>query len=132
MQMLYQRELSGNSPEFVLDHFEEFLQAPQEVRRFARKLLLGVVEHLDEIDDLIRAQAENWKLTRMAAVDRNLLRMAVFEMVYVSSSPPLVVIDEAIEIAKRYGSEKSSRFVNGLLDGVHKELERERLDVAGN
>lgn len=128
--MLYQWDMSGNQPQFVLDHFDDYLGAKEPVQRFSRKLLLGVVGKVDEIDQRVTVQAENWKMSRMPAVDRNLIRMAVYEMLFEDSSPDLVVIDEAIEIAKRFGSEKSSGFVNGLLDGIHKQQEKDRAGAA--
>ena len=87
---------------------------------YAQTIVQGVADHLDELDELIRSQADNWRLERMPAVDRNILRLAVFEMLYEKDIPKLVVVDEAIELAKKYGSEQSSRFVNGLLDGLLK------------
>jgi transcription antitermination factor NusB len=86
----------------------------------AQELVRGTVDHREEIDGLIRQQADNWRLERMPAVDRNILRLAVFEMLYETEVPKLVVVDEAIELAKKYGSEHSGRFVNGLLDGLIK------------
>jgi len=88
---------------------------------YARILVEGTIEHREEIDRLIRAQADNWRLERMPAVDRNILRLAVFEMLHQRDVPKLVVVDEAIELAKRFGSEQSGRFVNGLLDGLLKQ-----------
>lgn len=87
---------------------------------YAQTIVQGVSDHLDELDDLIRSRADNWRLERMPPVDRNILRLAVFEMLYEKDIPKLVVVDEAIELAKKYGSEQSSRFVNGLLDGLLK------------
>jgi transcription antitermination protein NusB len=87
---------------------------------YAQTIVQGVADHLDELDELIRSQADNWRLERMPAVDRNILRLAVFEMLYEQDIPKLVVVDEAIELAKKFGSEQSSRFVNGLLDGLLK------------
>ncbi len=87
---------------------------------YAKSIVQGVAEHADELDELIRSQADNWRLERMPAVDRNILRLAVFEMLYEKDIPKLVVVDEAIELAKKFGSEQSSRFVNGLLDGLLK------------
>ncbi len=87
---------------------------------YAKSLVEGVAAHADELDELIRSQADNWRLERMPPVDRNILRLAVFEMLYEKDIPKLVVVDEAIELAKKYGSEQSSRFVNGLLDGLLK------------
>lgn len=88
---------------------------------YAQLLVRGTVEHREEIDRLIRGQADNWRLERMPAVDRNILRLAVYEMLYEHDIPKLVVVDEAIELAKKFGSEQSGRFVNGLLDGLLKE-----------
>ena len=85
---------------------------------YACGLVQGTHERMDEIDELIRQQAENWRLERMPAVDRNILRLAVFELLAEDDVPPLVVLDEAVELAKRFGSEHSGRFVNGLLDGL--------------
>lgn len=87
---------------------------------YAQTIVQGVADHLEELDELIRSRADNWRLERMPPVDRNILRLAVFEMLYEKDIPKLVVVDEAIELAKKYGSEQSSRFVNGLLDGLLK------------
>ena len=85
--------------------------------------LSALEERREEVDRLIGRQAENWRLERMPAVDRNILRLAVFELLAEPDVPPLVVLDEAIELAKRYGSDQSSAFVNGLLDGILKRSE---------
>lgn len=95
----------------------------REAFRYAKQLVSGTLDHRDEIDDLIREQADNWRLERMPAVDRNILRLAIFEMLYEEDVPKLVVVDEAIELAKRFGSDQSGRFVNGLLDGLLKQHE---------
>ncbi|MEM9292438.1 MAG: transcription antitermination factor NusB [Acidobacteriota bacterium] len=87
---------------------------------YARRLVEGTINHLEHIDGLIAEQADNWRLERMPVVDRNVLRLAVYEMLYEGEIPDLVVVDEAIELAKRFGSENSGRFVNGLLDGLLK------------
>ena len=97
------------------------LQQVHEAFEYARTLVEGTLEHREEIDRLIRDQADNWRLERMPAVDRNILRLAVFEMLHQRDVPKLVVVDEAIELAKRFGSEQSGRFVNGLLDGLLKQ-----------
>lgn len=93
----------------------------EEAFSYAQELVRGTVDHRGEIDALIRAQADNWRLERMPAVDRNILRLAVFEMLFEKDIPKLVVLDEAIELAKKFGSEQSGRFVNGLLDGMLKQ-----------
>lgn len=88
---------------------------------YAQTLVRGTVDHREEIDSMIRGQADNWRLERMPAVDRNILRLAIYEMLYERDTPKLVVVDEAIELAKKFGSEQSGRFVNGLLDGLLKQ-----------
>lgn len=84
----------------------------------AKKLVRGTLANLAEIDELIRAHAENWRLERMPPIDRNILRLALYEMLHEENVPKVVIVDEAIELAKKFGSENSGRFVNGLLDGV--------------
>jgi transcription antitermination protein NusB len=89
--------------------------------QYAQALVRGTVDHREEIDAMIRGQADNWRLERMPPVDRNILRLAIYEMLYEHDTPKLVVVDEAIELAKKFGSEQSGRFVNGLLDGLLKQ-----------
>jgi N utilization substance protein B len=88
---------------------------------YAQALVRGTLDHRQQIDEMIRGQADNWRLERMPAVDRNILRLAVYEMLFEMDIPKLVVVDEAIELAKKFGSEQSGRFVNGLLDGLLKQ-----------
>jgi N utilization substance protein B len=80
----------------------------------------GTLEKQADIDKILVEQTENWRIERMAVVDRNLIRMAIYEMLYLDDTPKLVILDEAIEIAKRFGTNKSSQFINGILDGVLK------------
>ena len=91
---------------------------------YARTLVEGTLGHLDEVNRLIAEQADNWRLERMPAVDRNILRLAVYELLYEEDIPKLVVVDEAIELAKKFSTDQSSRFVNGLLDGLLKRREQ--------
>ena len=93
-----------------------------EIQPFAEKLVRGVREHLGELDAQIQGASKNWRLERMARVDRNLLRLALYELKYVEDVPAKVAINEAIEIAKRYGTNESSAFVNGILDRCREEL----------
>jgi N utilization substance protein B len=119
--MLYQHEIAGTPVEAMFSAFEELRDAPEGTRQFAIDLVRGVTERLAELDAHLVDQADNWRLERMAAVDRNILRLALYELMFESDTPAAVVIDEAIEIAKRFGSERSSQFVNGVLDGfVHR------------
>ena len=132
VQALYQCDLGACGADEVLGLFlpteygtedGEALAEPGSKKSFiyAQTLVRGTLSNLEEIDDLIRGQAEHWRLERMPAVDRNILRLAVFEFLYEADVPKLVVMDEAIELAKKFGSKDSSRFVNGLLDGLLKK-----------
>ena len=93
-------------------------------RMFAEELARGVIEHHKEIDPLIAKYAENWEIDRMGTVDRNAMRIAVFEMLYRDDIPPVVSINEAVELAKAYSSSESGKFVNGILDRIRKGLDR--------
>jgi N utilization substance protein B len=126
LQMLFQHDMSGNGPEQIIDTFEELQKSKPNTREFATKIFKGTVANIAAIDDMIQNQAENWRLSRMAAVDRNIIRMSVYEFLHEDDTPKLVVIDEAIEIAKKYGTQKSSQFINGILDGILK-----RYNLAG-
>lgn len=136
IQMLYQADLAGSSVPEVLAAFDladfarerdaaldsaetaDVLAEAADALPHARHLFAGTRERVAEIDELIRSQTENWRLERMPAVDRNILRLAVFELLHEVDVPKLVVVDEAVDLAKAYGSENSGRFVNGLLDGL--------------
>jgi len=89
--------------------------------RFASDLVHGTIQYLDEVDERIRRHAEHWRMERMPGVDRNILRLAVYEMTH-SPTPAAVVIDEALELARKFSNEESVQFVNGVLDAVHREL----------
>ena len=120
LQMLYQHDLSGNSPDTIVNTFEELQKSKPNTREFATKIFHGTVEHMPKIDEMIQQQADNWRLSRMAVVDRNIIRMSVYEFLHEDDTPKLVIIDEAIEIAKKFGTQKSSQFINGILDGILK------------
>lgn len=129
--MLFQSDLGGSPLPQIFNSFDPANQT-DEMRKagagaqataayeYGKSLVTGTLEHRDEIDGLIREQAEHWRLERMPIVDRNILRLAIYEFLYEADVPKLVVLDEAIELAKRFGSEQSGRFVNGLLDGLLK------------
>jgi transcription antitermination protein NusB len=120
LQMLFQYDMAGNEPDMIITTFEDLQKSKPNTREFAVKIFRGTVDHLTELDDMIQAQAENWRLSRMAVVDRNIIRMSVYEFLHESDTPKLVIIDEAIEIAKKLGTQKSSQFINGILDGILK------------
>jgi len=125
LQMLFQHDISGNNPETILATFEDLRKVRPAVRDFAARIFTGTIESLPKIDEMITQQADNWRLSRMATVDRNIIRMSVFEFLNEDDTPKLVIIDEAIEIAKKFGTQKSSQFINGILDGI---LKRYNLD----
>ena len=120
LQMLYQHDMSGNAPEMIVSTFEDLQKSKPNTREFATRIFKGTVENLTSIDEMIVQQADNWRLSRMAVVDRNIIRMSIYEFLHEKDTPKLVIIDEAIEIAKKFGTQKSSQFINGILDGILK------------
>lgn len=123
-QMDVQRKMTG-VPAARPESFEELIceaSEDPEVREYARLLVEGVGRHMRDLDDRITRVSDNWKLNRIAAVDRSILRIAIFEMLEVADVPPKVAINEAIDLAKTYSTEQSGSFVNGLLDRVYAEL----------
>lgn len=121
LQVLFQKEYvkSLNLNE-ALNHFKKSIQAEEGMWSYAEKLLNGIQLKTSEIDSAIRSSSANWSLERMALVDINILRIAVFEMLFLDQPPPSVVINEALEIAKKYGTNDSASFINGILDQVLK------------
>jgi len=120
LQLLYQHEHTSADLEIMQRDFDEWSSSTDGVREFADFLLRGTLANLEKLDEELSLQTAHWRLERLAAVDRNILRLALFELTHVPETPPAVVIDEAIEIAKKYGAEESGRFVNGVLDGFVK------------
>ena len=120
LQMLYQHDLSGNTPDTIVSTFEDLQKSKPSTREFATRIFKGTVDNLPKIDEMIVQQADNWRLSRMAVVDRNIIRMSIYEFLNETDTPKLVIIDEAIEIAKKFGTQKSSQFINGILDGILK------------
>jgi N utilization substance protein B len=120
LQLLYQHEHTGADLDVMQTDFDEWTGSADGVREFADFLLRGTLAHLEQLDEELAVQMAHWRLERLAAVDRNILRLAMFELMHVPDTPPAVVIDEAIEIAKKFGAEESGRFVNGVLDGFNK------------
>lgn len=126
LQILYQSEMNPEELEEVIKDY--WLQNPEfegEVRSFAERLVRGTAERLKEIDGVIQKAADNWDLQRMAVVDRNIMRFAVFELLFCEDIPPKVTINEAVNIAKKFSQEESGKFVNGVLDKInHSEKPR--------
>lgn len=121
LQVLYQLDFVTMPLNDLFDQFWKDREASEEVRGFAHKLVEGTLRNLVELDYLIEGYSTNWKLSRMASVDRNLLRLSTFEILYLEDIPHSVTINEAVEIAKQYGTEESAAFINGILDKVAKE-----------
>jgi N utilization substance protein B len=125
LQMLFQSDMGKQTPDQVRSTFwYEHKSAEGEVRGFAEDLFRVATEHAAEIDGLIERHAEHWRMDRMAAVDRNLLRCSVAELVGFPDTPRAVIINEALEIARKFSSPESVQFINGVLDSVGKELEK--------
>jgi N utilization substance protein B len=123
LQFLYQLDVNDAiDPTPFEGEFWAERSSDDEVKGFATTLVAGAKGRQEEIDRLIVQVAEHWELDRMAVVDRNILRLAIFELLDQADVPPKVAINEAIEIAKKFGTGESSRFINGILDRVHKEL----------
>ncbi len=123
LQLLYQLDLHGEGdPLGALDEFWSRHPVDPDVRRFVETLVRGTKRHQTSIDDLISRATEHWSLGRMAIVDRNILRQGVFELLWAPDVPPNVAINEALEVAKKFSTHESSRFINGVLDRIHKEL----------
>lgn len=122
MQFLYGNEVQGAyvaTPE-TLAAFWELREAKPSVRKFAEELIRGVAARAGEIDSILRTHLENYSLQRLSAVDRNILRLGAYEILFCGHIPPQAAINEAIEIARRFGTEESPRFVNGILDRILK------------
>lgn len=118
MQALFQMDMGHEDPAKGLGLFCEHFRVPKKAKPFFLKLVEGVREFQHEIDPLIERYSENWKLGRMSRVDRNAMRIAVYELLYCDDIPPKVSINEAIDIGKKFGTEESGAFINGILDSI--------------
>lgn len=123
MQVLFQLDFSSIKLAEALSFYWSANLVLPEIREFAEYLCRGTVDNRTEIDSLIEKFSTNWKISRMTAVDRNILRLAAFELAYVKDIPHSVTMNEALEIAKKYGTEESSAFINGILDKIAKAVE---------
>jgi N utilization substance protein B len=124
LQMLFSIEATGHSAEETISEFWRTFESDPEGREHAEAIVRGVQEHLAEIDALISKVSTNWRIERMSRVDRNLLRLATWELKTRSDIPRAVILDEAVELAKTFGSESSPAFVNGVLDAMADALQR--------
>jgi N utilization substance protein B len=130
IQCHFWRDAHGGSSPESLEEFWELCPAKDRVREFARPLIEGMLEHLPEIDERVQRYCENYELGRISPVDRNVLRLAIYEMLYREDIPPVVSINEAIELAKEFGGPDTGRFVNGILDRVKGDLSRPLREAA--
>ncbi len=128
VQVLYQLDITGQEPQRALALFWQNFAREAEAFEFAEKLVWGVWHKREEIHNLIASSAQNWRLGRMAKVDLSILRVATYELLSCPDLPPSIIINEAVEIAKRYGTEESSAFVNGILDRIAVVLGKKEQD----
>ena len=122
LRMLYQVETAGEDPELALARYCESFPYQQDILEYARFLLSGVKQEQAAIDKRIEDASEHWRLGRTTYIDRSILRLGVFEMLFAQDVPPKVAIDEAIELGKKYGNAESRNFINGVLDKILKEF----------
>jgi N utilization substance protein B len=131
-QFLYQFDVSGGESDEALRLFWKTQdEVNDQVRKFAEELIGGCVQNAAAIDEKIKQYTEHWELSRIAAVDRNILRLAMYEMLFRDDIPPVVSINEAVDIAKRYSTRESGAFVNGILDHLRADLTRPARTAAG-
>ena len=119
LQVLYQLDISQEDPKEALSVYFENFRPSEKAREFCQRLIEGVCQNRGEIDRLIEENAENWTLKRMTVVDRNILRVATFELMHCPDIPFKASLNEAIELAKKYGTDDSGAFINGILDRIH-------------
>jgi transcription antitermination factor NusB len=128
LQVLYQIDVSKIEVKNAVELFWNNFKAPEEVKEFSFRLIEGTWDHREEIDRLISGCSENWSLKRMAKVDRSILRMATYEILYCQDIPSRVTLNEAVDLGKDYGSENSSSFINGILDALYAKLRKGNTD----
>ena len=121
LKFLYQTEFNSENSRLELDSFFERLSVAEEIQSFAQALIKKLLLHEKEVDELLKKFSTNWPQDRMAVIDRNILRLGISELLFDSTTPPKVVINEAIEIAKKFGTNESPDFINGILDKIFKD-----------
>ena len=124
LQCLYQWEVAGNDPEEILvGYWESRGPVDDELRRFTEALVRGTVTHAAEIDAMISDQTRHWRMDRLGLVEKSILRLGGFELIHQQDTPTAVVIDEAVELSKRFSDPEAGAFVNGVLDGMSKRVQ---------
>ncbi|MDX1777432.1 MAG: transcription antitermination factor NusB [Thermodesulfobacteriota bacterium] len=124
LQVLYQIDVSNNNVEEAFNLFWHNFKPSEDLKDFSQIIVQGVYHHIEEIDAIIEHYSEHWRLKRMSIVDRNVLRSAIFELMFCADVPTKVVLNEAVELGKKFGSNKSGSFVNGILDKVAHSIDR--------
>ncbi len=127
LQVLYQLEITKQNALQAIGQLSEHFSPEEREDEFVKRIVLGVIERQQEIDRLIEERSDHWRLDRMTIIDRNILRIAIFELLHCSEVPPKVTLNEAIDLGKRYGSEESGSFINGILDRIQNEVIRKPL-----
>ena len=122
LRILFRLEFENKKIEKTLDQYWESKKTSEEIKEYSTWLVNGIISDQAKIDNIIQQVSEHWRISRMALVDRNILRMAVFELLYEENIAPAIVINEAIEIAKKYSGDEAATFVNGILDAIRKDL----------
>jgi N utilization substance protein B len=125
MQALFYMDMQKNASSRMLERFCQNFSPSRKTRPFFFDLVNGVLETRDEIDTLIERFSKNWKINRMSCVDRNVMRIAIYEMLYCDDIPAKVSINEAVDIGKKFGTEESGAFINGIMDSIRSVLEEE-------
>src|SRR5204863_8657777 len=134
LQMLFAADVAGTRGDQLARTFWSELsdgELEPGAQEFATKLTMGALAHLDEVDEKIKSRAEHWRISRMALVDRNLLRLAVYEFLH-EPTPRTVVINEALEIARRFSTWEATQFINGILDAIKRDLDSESPELESN
>jgi len=121
MQALFCMDTLKNESDELLEGLSGMLELAPDINRFYMTLIKGVIDNKSQLDQLIEQFSSNWKISRMGCVDRNILRIAAFEILYCHDIPPKVSINEAVDIGKLYGTEESGSFINGILDGIYQQ-----------
>lgn len=124
-QLIYQLDLSGMPYQEVVDEFWSQMGTPHQAREFTISLVTGTMSNVEKIDNLLSSHSHHWKLHRMNSVDKNILRLGVYELLFCPDTPTNVIINEAIEIGKKYGTADSGSFINGILDKISKEVRKD-------
>lgn len=122
LRILFRLEFENKQVKKTLDQYWESKKTSEEIKEYSTWLVNGIISDQAKIDNIIQKASEHWRISRMTLVDRNILRMAVFELLYEENIAPAIVINEAIEIAKKYSGDEAAAFVNGILDAIRKDL----------